>query len=321
MAVKFRDYYEVLGVERGASGEEIKKAFRKLARKFHPDVAKGDPQSEQRFKEINEAYEVLGDVEKRRKYDALGENWQHGSEFPRGGGFSGFTSEDGMPFEYHFGGSTGFSDFFEEIFGSRAGRADPFGGFSPFGRGGGAGPKAGRPAKGRDVETDLLVTLEEVVHGAERHLRVQKGAGASPATVRVRIPKGVQEGQLIRCAGLGQPGPPGGEPGDLFLRVRLERHPLFRPEGANLYYDLEVAPWECVLGSSAVIDTMHGRIKVTIPPGVQNGEILRVRGRGLPKGSEGEMGDLYVLLNIVVPTSVDAEERELWEKLARKAGG
>jgi len=322
MAVEFRDYYEVLGVARDASDEEIRKAFRKLARKYHPDVAEDKAVGEVRFKELNEAYDVLSDPEKRRKYDALGANWEHGAEFnPAGGdGFGGFQSgPGGGAYEYHFDGSTGFSDFFESLFGNRA-AGDPFGAFGGFqqGRGGGM-PRQGPPRKrrGSDVETDILVTLDEVLNGAERQLRLQRptaGGEFETQTIRVKIPKGVHEGQMIRCGGLGEPGINGGATGDLLLRVRLERHPEFRVDGADLYHDLDLAPWEAVLGDSVSVQTLQGLINLKIPPGTQSGTEMRLRGKGLPNG-KGGVGDLYIVLKIVTPASIGTEERALWEKL------
>jgi len=318
MAVQFRDYYEILGVDRNASAAEIKKAFRQLARKYHPDVAKSDPEAEARFKEINEAYEVLGDPEKRKKYDTLGPDWEHGSEFtpPPGGGFGGFqTGPDGQHWEYHFGGSTGFSDFFESLFGNRA-AGDPFGGFSGFRRG--AHPGAAGPMRGGDIESDLLVSLEEVMQGSERLLRLQQPGSADQKTLRVKIPAGVTEGQLIRVSGMGQPGVRGGEAGDLYLRVRLERHPDFQTDGSDLYLDLEVAPWECVLGCTTEIRSLHGKLRLKIPPQTAAGAVLRLQGKGLPRSRERKsFGDLYVVLNVVVPTELSAEERSLWEQLAK----
>lgn len=315
MSVQFRDYYEVLGVERSASADEIKKAFRKLARKFHPDANRDDPDAESKFKEINEAYEVLGDPDKRKKYDALGANWRNGADFTPPPGWDGegasWTDADGTHYEYHFGGSTGFSDFFESMFGNRA-AGDPFGAFSGFGgRGGGAKVKM----RGRDVETDLMVSLDEVVHGAERQLRMSKSGSRGETTVRVRIPKGIGDGQLLRVAGHGEPGHNGGEPGDLFLRVRLERHPDFRAQGSDLHTEIDVAPWELVLGGEADVKTLGGSVRMKIPPGSNPGVNLRLRGRGLPKGAGGS-GDLYVALNVVLPKNLTDKQRELWRQLA-----
>src|SRR5471032_2815699 len=244
MAVKFQDYYETLGVTRAAAPEDIKQAFRKLARIHHPDVAKNKVTGEAKFKEINEAYEVLGDPEKRRRYDELGANWQDGDQgpsAPRGGHRGGVHPSGGGP-DFEFGG-TGFSDFFESFFG---GGRDGFGSQRP---------SAGRPhgdeeafvREGQDVEADLLVTLEEALRGSSRKVTLRRpgddGAADRTDTYQVRIPPGVREGQRIRLAGQGGTGFGGGSAGDLYLRVRLARHPDFSVQGADLYCDLDLAPW------------------------------------------------------------------------------
>lgn len=319
MPVQYRDYYEILGVSRDASQEEIKKAFKKLARKNHPDVAKDQDNAEARFKEINEAYEVLGDPEKRKKYDLLGENWDQAGGFPGGGGgFSGFPGGGGGgggQYEYHFGGSTGFSDFFESMFGGGmgGGGADPFGGY-----GGGRRQQSNRPMAGQDIEADLLVRIEEIMTGATRELRLSSQNGEGEKTIRVKIPKGVGEGQKIRCAGLGYPGANGGPKGDLFLRVRIERHPLYRPAGKNLESDLLLAPWEIALGASVTTPTPHGDVKVTIKPGTAPGTKMRLKGKGLPKGGD-EHGDLFLIVTAEFPEEISDEEKEIWKTLSEKS--
>ena len=317
MAVQYRDYYETLGVGKTASQDEIKKAFKKLARKYHPDVAKDLPDAEERFKAMNEAYEVLGDPEKRKKYDTLGANWQQGAGAPAGGGSSGYPG--GGQYDYNFGGSTGFSDFFESFFGGRAGGgggADPFGGY-----GGAARGRSTRPMEGEDIEADLLVRIEEIMHGSTREVRLSRpsadGRPGKETTIRVKIPKGIGEGQKIRCAGLGYPGANGGPDGDLYMRVRLERHPLYKPDGRDLDSDLVLAPWEFVLGASVTIPTPHGDVKMSVKAGTPPGTKMRLRGKGLPKGKE-EFGDLYVTLTVEFPESVSDEEKELWKTLAEK---
>lgn len=314
MAVKYRDYYETLGVSKDASQDEIKKAFKKLARQLHPDVAKDQPDAEERFKAVNEAYEVLGDPEKRKKYDTLGPGWEQGQDF---GGFSGHPG--GGQYEYHFGGSTGFSDFFESLFGARGGGGDPFGAF-----GGARGPRARstRPMEGEDIEADLLVRIEEIMTGSTREVRLARptadGRPGKETTIRVKIPKGIAGGQRIRCAGLGYPGSNGGPDGDLYLRVRLERHPLFKPDGHDLEGELVLAPWEAVLGASVTIPTPHGDVKMSVKPGTQTGTKLRLRGKGLPTGKDG-YGDLYVTVVVEFPENVSGEEKALWESLAAKS--
>lgn len=313
MAAQFRDYYETLGVAKSASADEIKGSFRKLARKHHPDLAKDKKAAEEKFKEINEAYEVLSDPEKRKKYDEYGSNWQHagngfggvGGASPQGGGFGGFGG--GSPFggggEFHFGG-TGYSDFFEQFFGTRRGRG--FGGGVNFEE---------TPQRGRDVEADILVTLEEVLHGASRQISFRKGNSPDVQTYTVKIPKGVREGQRIRLAGQGGSGGARGEAGDLYLRVRLQQHPDYRFEGDDIHFETEIPSWRAVLGGELTIPTPDGRAKLKIPPGTQNGRKFRIPGRGLP-GKGGTRGDFYAVVEIAIPESVTPEQKALWEKLS-----
>ena len=317
MSVQYRDYYEILGVDKSASQDEIKKAFKKLARKYHPDVAKDLPDAEEKFKEVNEAYEVLGDAEKRKKYDTLGANWEHGQDF--GGGPGGFYgSGGGGQYEYHFGGSTGFSDFFESMFGGGGGG---FGGSDPFGGyGGPRGARSNAPAAGQDIEADLLVKIEEIMTGATRELRLARpsasGQPSGETTIRVKIPKGIGEGQMIRCAGMGYPGRNGGPAGDLYMRVRLERHPIYRPSGKDLESDLMLAPWEAVLGTSVRVPTPHGEVKMTVKPNTSPGTRMRLGGKGLPDPKSGGHGDLLREIVVEFPESVSDEEKKLWEQLA-----
>jgi len=319
VAVHYKDYYEILGVPRSASDEDIKKAFRRLAREHHPDVAREKRGSEERFKEVNEAYEVLGNPENRKKYDALGADFRSGTEFrpPPGFGRQRPTRRGGAsnPEEFEFRGA-GFSEFFESLFGG-AGRAG--GGFSGFG--GGMGDPDEESHRGADVEGEILVALDEVLHGSVRTISMQ---GVNPRTgqhersvLQVRIPAGVREGQLIRVAGKGESGIRR-TPGDLYLRVRLAKHPDFEVKGSDLVTELTLAPWEAVLGATVAVPTLDGRVHVRVPPGSRNRQQLRVRSRGLP-GSTGERGDLYVNLNIDVPSAVGEEERELWERLGAKS--
>jgi curved DNA-binding protein len=318
MPVQFKDYYEILGVPRTASADEIKKSFRKLARVYHPDVAKNKVAGEAKFKELNEAYEVLSDAEKRRKYDQLGANWEHGAEFtppPGHGGYQrrGNFQEGASPFEFS---GTGFSDFFEAFF---AGSRDHPGSFrrtSPF------ADESTMAVRGHDAEADILVTLEEALRGATRQITVRRqdeyGENERTDTYQVKIPPGVREGKRIRLAGQGGPGRAGGPAGDLFLRVRLGKHPEFRVEGADLHYDVELAPWEAVLGKQVKIPTLDGSANLNIKPGTQAGAVLRLRGLGLPK-DDAKRGDLYATVSIEIPASVTGEEKKLWEQLAAKS--
>ncbi|MCL4108135.1 UNVERIFIED_CONTAM: hypothetical protein GTU68_055835 [Idotea baltica] len=318
MSVKFRDYYEVLGVSRNAGADDIKKEFRKLARKHHPDVSKDNSDAaEIKFKEINEAYEVLSDPEKRKKYDLLGENWEHGASYSDPTR-SSYGDAGGWP-----GGAdhTGFSDFFESMFGSRA-AGDPFGGAT----GGNAGDfQYGRPGgqarrRGMDVESDLMVALDEVMNGSERMLQLQKPGTETLKTIKLKIPKGVAEGQILSCSGLGGPGINGGENGDLLLRVRLERHPIFRVDGSDLHLDLTLAPWEAVLGASIDVPTMTGNVKLKIPPQSQVGDTLRLQKKGLPLSDSPEKNaDLFAHVEIAVPEEISPEEEAHWKALAENS--
>jgi len=315
MSVEFKDYYDILGVARDASEEEIKKAFRKLARKYHPDVARNKTTAEDKFKELNEANEVLSDPEKRRKYDELGANWNHPEQQPAPpqGGFGG-GYEDAS--EFHFNG-TGFSDFFEQFFGSR-GR--PAGGFGRA-RGDGMGGKTS-PRRGQDIEGDILVTLDEILHGSTRTIRLQHSdphtGKSTTQALRVKIPPGVKEAQLIRLAGKGQEGIGGGDSGNLYLRVKFAQHPDFRMRGADLYCDLELSPWEAVLGATVRIPTLDGRVSLRIPADTAAGRQFRLRGKGLPT-SDGTRGDLYAIVSIQVPAHPTPEQKVLWEQLAAQS--
>jgi curved DNA-binding protein len=321
MPVQFKDYYETLGVPRTATSDEIKKAFRKLARIHHPDVAKNKSTAEAKFKEINEAYEVLGDPEKRKKYDTLGANWEHGGDFtppPNYGGarYGGGTAQGGPSPFGEFSG-TGFSDFFEQFFGGGG-----VGGRGGFQRGSPYQEEQDYPVRGSDAEADLLVTLDEVLNGSKREVTLRRtdqyGKAFKTDTYQVKIPAGVREGQKIRLAGQGTPGHGGGPAGDLYLRVRLAKHPDFTVEGFNLRYEVPLAPWEAVLGKKVSITTLDGSANLTIKPGTQAGTQLRLRGLGLPLGA-GKRGDLFAVVTIEVPETVTDSEKLLWEQLAAKS--
>jgi curved DNA-binding protein len=338
MAIDFKDYYAILGVARDASETDIKKAFRQLARRYHPDIAKDKVGAEAKFKEINEAYEVLGDPEKRKRYDELGAHWeQEAAGGPPSGWGEGARSTPAGDYEFRFDG-TGFSDFFEQFFGGgRKGAADfgdmreafGFGGGGSAGTNGGASARASRgvfrgppqaaPQHGVDIEGDILVTLDEAMHGAVREVAVKltdpDTDEVQTKTYRVRIPRGVRDGHAIRLAGAGQPGAYGGQPGDLYLRARFAQHPDYRARDADLYYDLDLAPWEAVLGASIPVHTLDGRVSLHIPPGTTNGQTFRIRGHGLPK--DAERGDFFVVVRIQTPVETTPEERELWTQLAR----
>lgn len=307
--MQFKDYYQTLGVAKSATQDEIKSAFRKLARTHHPDMVKPKerPAASERFKEINEAYEVLSDPEKRRKYDTLGADWERGPQQPpgwhqRGGRPQPAGAGQGQDFEFNFGG-TGFSDFFEAFFGSGGRQANPF-----------ASGRAAGQTRGVDVEADLMVPLEEALHGARRKITLQR-QGGKPQTYEVAIPAGVREGQRIRLPAQGEAGSQGGAAGDLYLIVRLAPHPDFQVDGADLNYELEVAPWQAVLGGEVTVPTMEGSAKLKLPAGSQPGQRFRLKARGLPKPGGGR-GDLYALLIVQIPKTITPKQTELWQALA-----
>jgi DnaJ-class molecular chaperone len=321
--VEFKDYYATLGVSKNASDKEIKQAYRKLARKYHPDVNPGDKAAEARFKEINEANEVLGDPEKRRKYDELGANWRQyeqaqaqGAESPFGGwtvnmgggpGGAGYRTMTEDEMREMFGGADSpFSDFFNTF----------FGGVEPD-TGRRAARGRSRTRKGRDVEEELPLSLEEAFHGATRRLAIKHDGHAR--TVDVRIPPGVGDGSRVRVAGEGEPGTGGAGAGDLYLRIRLEPHPTFERKGADLYVSVGVPLTTAVLGGQADVPAIGGKpIRLRIPPTTQNGQIFRLRGHGMPRaGRSNERGDLYATITVQLPRTLSDEQRQHFEALAQ----
>ncbi len=312
--MQFKDYYQTLGVAKTASQDEIKSAFRKLARQHHPDMVKPKERAaaSERFKEINEAYEVLGDPEKRRQYDTLGADWERGGAQPppgwhqpgQGGRRAGGPGMGGGDFEFNFGG-TGFSDFFEAFFGSGGRHANPF-----------AAGRAAGASRGVDVEADLAVTLEEALHGARRKITFQR-QGHKPQTYEVAIPAGVHPGQRIRLGGQGEAGAHGGPAGDLYLNVRFAPHPDFQVEKNDLIYELALPPWKLVLGGQETVPTMEGSAHLKVPAGSQPGQKFRLKGRGLAKEG-GVRGDLYVALSTEIPKDLTPRAKELWEALAKE---
>jgi len=320
MPTEFKDYYRVLGVSPKATDEEIKKAFRTLARKHHPDVAKDKKTAEEKFKEINEANEVLSHPESRMKYDQLGANWKTGGESRpppgRTAGRSAGRGAGGGEYDFQFEG-TGFSDFFEQFFGGRAGRSR---GASPFDHNGGDGREEPQEAlRGQDISGDILITLDEVLKGAMRAISVRRTNARTgqeeTETYQVRVPAGVQAGQSIRVPGKGGNGLGGGSAGDIFLRVRYAQNPDWQARGSDLVGHLELAPWEAVLGTTVSISTLEGSVSLKVPAGTLQGHQLRVRGKGLPAGA-GKRGDLYVGVSIQVPPRTSKEEEHLWKQLA-----
>ena len=332
--MEFKDYYATLGVPKSATEKEIKQAFRKLARKHHPDVNPNDKGAEAKFKEINEANEVLGDPEKRKKYDELGANWrayeqaqQHGQPYPGGSPFGGagggggfgeggaWTINMGGPggartmseeeMRDMFGGGGGedpFSDFFRTFFGGAGG---PGGG---EGRGRGRAP---RSQKGRDIESEAELTLEEAYHGAMRRISITLGGHAR--SIDVRIPPGVKDSSRVRAAGEGEAGSNGGASGDLFLRVRLKPHPVFERKGDDLYVKVALPATTAVLGGEAQVPTITGSVRLKVPETTQPGQIFRLKGHGMPLVGKGDSkGDLYATIDVQLPRSLDQRSAR-WE--------
>lgn len=340
--MKFKDYYEILGVKRSATDEQIRQAYRKLARKHHPDLNPGDKGAEERFKELNEANEVLSDSEKRKRYDQLGPNWQDGAEFTPPPGWGRVNVEYGDLRDI-FGGVGGgpgggpgvgtsaggaFSDFFEMLFGGKTASAEP--------RRGRSRPRS----KGQDVEAEMEISLEDAHRGGRHRITLQatracpacngtgtssgvvcttcRGSGQviSPKTIDVNIPPGARDGSLIKIPKQGQPGSSGdAERGDLFVRLKLKPHPAFAVSGDDLTEDLPITPSEAVLGTTVEVPTIDGKAETKVPAGSQSGQRLRLRGQGLNKRGNGR-GDLYVRLRIVVPTHPTERERQLYSELA-----
>jgi curved DNA-binding protein len=306
--MEFKDYYKTLGVTRDATAEAIKKSFRKLARKYHPDVSK-EPDAERHMQEVNEAYTVLSDAEKRAAYDQLGQGYQPGQEFrPPPDWDTGFEFS-GKGFPPH--GGADFSDFFAELFGRMGGGRSQFHGHTGDLR-----------AQGDDHHAKIVLDLEDALRGATRQidLRVPKMDADGRArlvtrTLNVKIPKGVREGQVIRLGGQGAPGVEGAAAGDLLLEVHFRPHPRLRAEGRDLHLALPVAPWEAALGAIVAVDLPDGGLKVRIPQGAQSGRQLRVRGRGIPGNPPG---DLLLDVRVVLPPADTARARELYELMARE---
>ena len=326
MAVQFRDYYDVLGVARTATEDEIKKAYRRLARKYHPDVNPGDATAEEKFKEVGEAYAVLSDPDKRQRYDQLGEHWKAGADFTPPPGWEGVHVDLGDL----FGGRRGpgdFSDFFEMLYGARRGTR--------------AG--ASFAMRGQDIEAAMDLGLEEAHRGTVRTLTLPtsavcptcdgrgrqeqrtcptcRGTGAvtRPKTLAVNLPAGVHDGATIRLAGQGEPGTGNAPAGDLLVRVRLRPHPLFRVlSNGDVQVEVPVAPWEAALGAKVRVPTLDGAVEMTIPAGTQGGQRLRLRGKGLQR-RDGGRGDQYVRVMLVIPPTLTENERSLLEKLAAES--
>jgi molecular chaperone DnaJ len=319
-----KDYYQILGVSRNASEKEIKQAYRRLARKYHPDINPGDKSAETKFKEINAAYEVLSDPEKRRKYDQFGEQWEYADQFAKAGGKERVRwdfGRGGTSFEY--GDLSGFGDIFSSLFGDS-----------------GTGPRMRRgPRRGQDIESPIEVTLEEAYHGSARLMQLQteepctacggtgrvgnrvcticNGAGGKiiPKRLEVKIPAGVRDGSRIRIAGEGGPGLAGGSKGDLYLVVKVLPHKLFERKGDDLYTEVSVPLSTAILGGEVRLPTLNGSLSLKIPPETQNGKVFRLAGKGMPQLGNNRYGNMLAKVKVVLPTSLTEEEKKLFERL------
>jgi molecular chaperone DnaJ len=347
MTVAYKDYYKILGVEKSADAKAIKQAYRRLARKHHPDMNPGNKAAAERFKEINEAYEVLSDPEKRRRYDTLGPDWQRFADGGPGGAGPGDLG--GFRVHVEHGDLGEFSDFFRTIFGDlgarpRGGR--PGGGVDvsdllgdAFGGRGGGG--RGRARRGQDVQAPIEVTLEEAAQGTRRPVELElaeacatcggtgrqgssacaacRGTGevAQTRRVEVGIPAGVRDGSRVRVAGEGGSGSAGGSRGDLYLQVHVLPHALFERREDDLYLDLPLAVWEAALGAEVEVPTLRGKVTMKIPAETSSGKTFRLRGYGMPRLRGGGQGDQLVRVRLVVPTELTPRERELFEELRR----
>ncbi len=333
----YKDYYKLLGVAKNATQDDIKKAYRKLARQYHPDANPGNKQAEDKFKEIGEAYEVLKDPEKRSRYDQLGSNWK---QFSRAGGQPGWQGwpggAQGQGYSYDFSGSdfgfqdlgSGFSDFFEMFFGRGSDErySTIFGGAgqrTAGGRQGAAGSQQQRrnfwrnsaPQKGQDYQYDLNITLREAYFGTQRAISLQKEGKLR--TVSVKVPKGIKDGGKIRVKGEGGTGPRGAEAGDLYLAVHLIPHHFFTVKGDDLYCELPVTFMEAIFGAKIDVPTFTGTVSMKLPAHTQTGKTLRLKGRGMPKLRSSEPGDLYVKIKIIVPSELNDEQKKQLSDFAK----
>ncbi len=308
--VKYKDYYDILGVQRSATEKEIKSAFRKLARKYHPDANKNNKTAEDKFKEINEAYEVLGDADKRKRYDTLGNSFRTGSDFTPPPGFDfgfDFTQTDAGTKTQE----SPFSDFFEILFGEafKSGRASPFGDTFTQGY-----SRAQSRRKGEDHYLELELAIEEAYKGTVRKIDINI-PGRETRRLEVKIPQKVREGSKIRMSGEGLPGRNGSSPGDLYLVVKFKPHPFYKVDGDNINSSINITPAEAVLGADVEIPTLDGPVKMVIPPGTQNDKVLRLRGKGLPNPKKDIRGDHFVKVKINIPQVISEDEKKLYQEL------
>lgn len=307
--MKFIDYYKVLGVDKNADTKAIKKAYRKLARQYHPDVNPGDEEAEQKFKQINEAHAVLSDPEKRKKYDKYGENWEHAEAFEKAGGGARdqYRGRQGDPAggrweEFTYSGDSGdFSDFFRDFFGGGARTGgDPF------------GSSYRQTMKGQDFNANLQLPLTEVLEDKKHVINVNGNK------IRITVPAGIEDGQTIRIKGQGGPAYEGGPKGDLYITFQIVNNTRFQRQGANLIENVPLDLYQAVLGADLPVDTLNGKVKIKIPPGTQPGETIRLKGKGLPVYKQkGERGDLLLKTQISIPKSLSAKEKELFTQLSK----
>lgn len=300
--MEYKDYYKTLGVDKNATQDQIKSAYRKLAVKYHPDKTKGDKAAEEKFKEIGEAYEVLKDPEKRKKYDQFGDQWKHYQQAGTGGGFdwSQFTGGNGGSAHYTYQGDMGdmfggggFSDFFDTLFG---------GGFKSSGR--------GTSKRGQDFEAELRITLEDAYHGSTKLFEVGSDS------IKLKIKPGIADGQKLRILGKGSKGIRGGQAGDLYIRITILPDPVFQRKGDDLYTDLNIPLYTVILGGKIKFKTFKSEVNITIPKDSQNGKILKLQGLGMPVyNKSNEFGNLYMTLKVILPQNLTEKEIKLFKEL------
>ena len=301
--MEYKDYYKILGVDKKASQDDVKKAYRKLAVKFHPDKNPGDKKAEEKFKEINEANDVLSDPAKRKKYDDLGENWQsQGQGFPNDFGQQSRRRQGGQ--QFYSSEESQFSDFFESVFGSGAG-----GGF------GGSTKQRGRMQRqGDDHQAETTITLEEAFNGTSRQVNLAN------QTLNLKLKPGIADGQILRMKEKGGPGMNGGPNGDLFITIHIQKHPRFERKGDDLYFDQPLDAYTAILGGKLAVQTIDKTIKINIPEGTDSDKVFRLKEMGMPEYSNPKQrGDSYVSVHIVVPKNLSSEDKEILAKLAKRS--
>jgi curved DNA-binding protein len=301
--MEYKDYYKILGVDKKASQDDVKKAYRKLAVKFHPDKNPGDKKAEEKFKEINEANDVLSDPAKRKKYDDLGENWQsQGQGFPNDFGQQSRRRQGGQ--QFYSSEESQFSDFFESVFGSGAG-----GGF------GGSAKQRGRMQRqGEDHQAETTITLEEAFNGTSRQVNLAN------QTLNLKLKPGIADGQILRMKEKGAPGMNGGPNGDLFITIHVQKHPRFERKGDDLYFDQPLDAYTAILGGKLAVQTIDKTIKINIPEGTDSDKVFRLKEMGMPEYSNPKQrGDSYVSVHIVVPKNLSSEDKEILAKLAKRS--